>query len=82
MSCGQWPKDKTQKEVGAYQLQNMLDETTSYGMAHFTRVLGWSVEEYQVLVAGVRNQLRNNKLRLYAKFLLRVWTEAMRVVCK
>lgn len=62
----QWPKNKRMKMIGAYQQQNMLDATSSYGQAHFTRVLGWSVEEYAVLGAKVRGQLKDSKLQLYS----------------
>ncbi|KAH8687701.1 TAM domain methyltransferase [Tricladium varicosporioides] len=61
-----WPKDRRQKEIGLYQQQNMLDASSSYGQAHFTRVLGWRKEEYDVLSAGVRNELKNMKYHLYS----------------
>ncbi|TVY56631.1 Secondary metabolism regulator LAE1 [Lachnellula cervina] len=54
-----WPKDARWKEIGLYQQQNMLDASSAYGQAHFTRVLGWSPEEFQVLSAGVRRELKN-----------------------
>ncbi|TVY43919.1 Secondary metabolism regulator [Lachnellula subtilissima] len=59
-----WPKDPRWKEVGLYQQQNMLDASSAYGQAHFTRVLGWSVEEFQVLSAGVRRELKNLKYHM------------------
>ena len=37
----------------------------SYSLALFTRVLGWSVEECQVFLAGVRNDLKNPKVHSY-----------------
>lgn len=43
----------------------MLDSTSSYGSAHFTRVLGWSIDEYTVLSAKVRRELKNPNLQLY-----------------
>jgi hypothetical protein len=61
-----WAKDKEMKAVGAYQLMNMLDAASSYGQAHFTRVLGWSREEYAVLNAKVRTQLKDRSLQLYS----------------
>ena len=61
-----WPKDKELKTIGAYQLLNMLDAASSYGQAHFTRVLGWSPEEYAVLNAKVRAQLKDRSLQLYS----------------
>ncbi|RDL39240.1 S-adenosyl-L-methionine-dependent methyltransferase [Venustampulla echinocandica] len=61
-----WPKDPTQKEIGVYQQQNMIDASSSYGQAHFTRVLGWTKEEYDVLSARVRNELKSSKYHLYS----------------
>jgi hypothetical protein len=54
------------KTLGAYQLLNMLDAASSYGQAHFTRVLGWSAAEYEVLSAKVRAELKDPKLQLYS----------------
>lgn len=42
----------------------MLDAASAYGQAHFTRVLDWSPEEFQVLSAGVRKELKNLKYHL------------------
>lgn len=63
---GTWPKDKQMKTLGAYQLLNMLDAASSYGQAHFTRILGWSAAEYEVLSAKVRAELKDPKLQLYS----------------
>ncbi|TVY49618.1 Secondary metabolism regulator [Lachnellula occidentalis] len=59
-----WPKDPRWKEIGLYQQQNMLDASSAYGQAHFTRVLGWSVEEFQILSAGVKRELKNLKYHM------------------
>lgn len=61
-----WPKDKDMKTMGAYQMMNMVDAASSYGQAHFTRVLGWLPEEYAVLNAKVRTQLKDRNLQLYS----------------
>jgi hypothetical protein len=63
---GAWPKDKYMKTLGAFQLMNMLDAAQSYGQAHFTRVLGWAPEEYEVLSGYVRTQLKDRKTQLYS----------------
>lgn len=62
---GPWPKDPKLKEIGLYQLVQMLDGIESYTMALLTRVLGWSVEGVQVMLAHARNELRNQKNHLY-----------------
>jgi hypothetical protein len=61
-----WPRHKELKTLGAYQLLNMLDVASSYGQAHFTRVLGWSADEYEVLSANARTQLKDRGLQLYS----------------
>jgi hypothetical protein len=61
-----WAKNQTQKEIGLYQQQNMSDASSSYGNAHFTRVLGWSNEEFEVLSAGVRTELKDKQFQLYS----------------
>jgi len=48
----------------------MLDATVAYGMAHFTRVLGWTPEEYQVLAAGVRNEFRDSRIHNWCNLYL------------
>lgn len=63
---GTWPKNKQMKTLGAYQLLNMLEAASAYGQAHFTRVLGWSAAEYDVLSASVRHTLKDPKLQLYS----------------
>jgi hypothetical protein len=55
---GTWPKDKKLKTLGMYQLANMLDGVSSYGPAHFTRVLGWTAQEYDVFAAKARTQMK------------------------
>jgi hypothetical protein len=37
-------------------------------MALFTRVLGWSTDEVKDFFAGVRRELTNRSLHIYAKF--------------
>ncbi|PVH89233.1 S-adenosyl-L-methionine-dependent methyltransferase [Cadophora sp. DSE1049] len=61
-----WAKNRRQKEIGIYQQQVMLDASSAYGAAHFTRVLGWTSEEFEVLSAGVRQELKDRTLQLYS----------------
>ena len=44
----------------------MLDGSSSYGAAHFTRVLGWTSEEFEVLSAGVKRELKDRTLQVYS----------------
>jgi len=43
----------------------MLDAVEPFTLAIFTRALGWSNERAQVLMAGVRNELKDKRNHLY-----------------
>lgn len=51
---GSWAKGKKNKEMGIYNRENTLECVSAFTLSLFTRVLGWSVEECQVLMAKVR----------------------------
>tara|TARA_R110002060_G_scaffold52285_4_gene63226 strand:+ start:365 stop:547 length:183 start_codon:yes stop_codon:yes gene_type:complete len=44
----------------------MVDAVEPFTLAIFTRTLGWSNEEAQALMAGVRNELKDRRNHLYA----------------
>lgn len=69
--CGRWARDPELKELGWVQLAHMIDSVEPYTLGPFTRILGWSLEETQVLIAKVRNELRHkgNHLYLQAHFI-------------
>ncbi|PGH13963.1 hypothetical protein AJ80_06101 [Polytolypa hystricis UAMH7299] len=62
-----WPKDPKMKELGRFQLANMLEALDSYTLSLFTRVLGWKKEEVQVLNAGARSELKDRSIHMYCK---------------
>jgi len=62
---GIWPKNRVAKEVGLYNLRQLLDGLESYSLRLFCDVLGWSKEEFQILAAGVRNELRSGTVHAY-----------------
>jgi len=64
---GPWALDPKLKELGMYELQAMLDAVDSFTPALLTRVLKWSHEEAQVLMAQVRHDFRNRKNHMYIK---------------
>lgn len=37
----------------------------SYSLALFTRILGWSVEELEVLLIDVRKEMKNPRIHAY-----------------
>ena len=46
----------------------MLDGSSSYGAAHFTRVLGWTSEEFEMLSVSVKSELKDRTLQVYSNF--------------
>lgn len=56
------------KELGTYQQAMMLEALDAYSYALFTRVLGWTTVEIQVLLAGVRKELRDREFHGYSRF--------------
>ncbi|KAL1964156.1 hypothetical protein VTN77DRAFT_7244 [Rasamsonia byssochlamydoides] len=62
---GSWSKDPKMKEIGRFQLVQQLQAVESYTPALFSRVLGWTKMEIEVLIAKVRNELKDHSLHLY-----------------
>jgi hypothetical protein len=62
-----WAKDEKLKALGRYQQFLMMEALDAYSFALFTRVLGWSTEQIQVLLAGVRKDLLNRRFHGYGK---------------
>lgn len=56
---GPWPKDKHWKEIGRWQRLHVETGLENWGLATLTRVMGWSLEETQILIAKVKADLRN-----------------------
>jgi SAM-dependent methyltransferase len=65
---GRWPQDPKLKEVGMYQLEQIVACVEPFTLAFFTRVLQWSPEETEVLMAKVKSEMRNKQNHLHAKF--------------
>lgn len=61
---GTWPKDKKLKEIGAFDLVQFLDGIENISMRILTSLRGYTKEEVTVLLANLRNDLRNPKLRV------------------
>ena len=52
-----------QKTVGSFNLVQIEDGLEAFTLRLFTSVLGWRLEEVQVLLANVRKDLRDPKIR-------------------
>jgi hypothetical protein len=53
-----------QKEVGVFDLVAFLDGLDAISLRVFTGPLGWEIEEVKVLVAMVRKDFLNSRLRI------------------
>lgn len=60
-----WPKDKKHKELGIWTLENISCGLHGLSSAVFTRILGWSAEELEVLLGQVRKDLKNTEIHSY-----------------
>ncbi|KAL1989317.1 hypothetical protein VTN96DRAFT_79 [Rasamsonia emersonii] len=56
---GPWPKDPKLKEIGRFQQVQQIQGAEVYTPALFSRVLGWSKEEIDVLLAKVRDEIKD-----------------------
>ncbi|KAH8703832.1 S-adenosyl-L-methionine-dependent methyltransferase [Talaromyces proteolyticus] len=65
---GTWPKDKKMKEIGRFQLYQMLEAIEPFSLAVFTRVLKWTPEETRELIDKVKADLCNPKVHMYSRF--------------
>ncbi|KAF2009447.1 S-adenosyl-L-methionine-dependent methyltransferase [Aaosphaeria arxii CBS 175.79] len=64
MPIGPWAKDKTLKEIGAFNLIQLLDNIEGMTLRIMETAWGWSAAEIKVFCAQVRAQLKNPRLRL------------------
>lgn len=60
-----WPRDKKNKLIGVWAQQNMLEGVEGISMALLTRELKWSKAQVEVLLAEVRNDLKNRAVHAY-----------------
>ncbi|KAJ9191445.1 hypothetical protein DTO166G4_7755 [Paecilomyces variotii] len=64
---GPWPKDARLKEIGKFQLCNMMEAVSAYGLALLTRGAGYTQEEAEIFLALVRREITNKSLHCYNK---------------
>ncbi|KAI9806072.1 MAG: hypothetical protein M1833_004479 [Piccolia ochrophora] len=65
---GPWPDDPLLKQIGTFNMLNLLEGIEGFSMALFTRVLGWTAEEVQVLIAKVRKDCSNPNIHAQQDF--------------
>ncbi|KAH6844809.1 S-adenosyl-L-methionine-dependent methyltransferase [Chaetomium sp. MPI-CAGE-AT-0009] len=60
-----WPKDVKYKEIGMWSEHNFCGGMYGLSVALFTRALGWTPEQLEVFLVGVRKDLRNRQIHAY-----------------
>ena len=60
-----WPKDKTLKEVGRFQLLAHIEGLEGVSMGLLTRGKEWKADEVRVLMAKLRPELRHRSIHSY-----------------
>ncbi|RDW69217.1 hypothetical protein BP6252_08237 [Coleophoma cylindrospora] len=58
-AIGPWIRGKKQKPQATWWAQNFLNGIHGWSMAIVTRGMGWTPEEVEVLLAGVRDDVKN-----------------------
>ncbi|KAI9826952.1 MAG: hypothetical protein M1826_006528 [Phylliscum demangeonii] len=57
-----WPKDRRLKEAGVFHVATLREGLQAIAMAPLTRVLGWTSQEVEILVASVRAELDDRSI--------------------
>jgi hypothetical protein len=65
LPVGRWPKDPKLRELGFWNYHYCSQGFEGWAMYLLTRVMGWSVEEVQVLVARMNEALNDRKVHGY-----------------
>lgn len=60
-----WAKGDDQKMLGVMQLENILDGIHGMSIGLFTKMLGMSAEEVELLLVDVRKDMKNTKIHFY-----------------
>ena len=56
------------KEIGRYQREHMSMGIEPYTLGLLGKVMGWSLEECQVMIAKVVDDVRNKAFHMYIRF--------------
>ncbi|KAL2133431.1 hypothetical protein VTI74DRAFT_2357 [Chaetomium olivicolor] len=65
---GPWPKDRHLKTVGQFNIMQVLHGLEAFSLRLFVDVLKWRVEEVTVLLANVRNELKDPNIHPQVNF--------------
>lgn len=62
---GTWAKGKRMKTLGMWYREDLLSGLQGFTVAVLTRALGMSVEEVELLLVGVREDIKSNRIHIY-----------------
>lgn len=65
---GTWAKDKRLKEMGRFNMVQMVEGVGNYAVGALTAGLGRPVDEVHVLVAEAKRELMDKQHKHYVKF--------------
>ncbi|KAI9829801.1 MAG: hypothetical protein M1826_005378 [Phylliscum demangeonii] len=68
LPLGPWAKEKKLKEVGMWNLLQIQQGMEAFTLAPLTRIMGWKVDEVQVLLANARKEMKDPKIHAYYNF--------------
>jgi hypothetical protein len=60
-----WPKNRTMKLIGAFEMQNFLQGASAFSLRTFSRAYGWTQEETELFLMKMRTDVRNLKYHTY-----------------
>ncbi|KIY02246.1 uncharacterized protein Z520_02384 [Fonsecaea multimorphosa CBS 102226] len=60
-----WPKDKTLKEIGIWNMINMQDGLDGFTIRLWTTAFGMTAEEIRIFLVQVRKDLRDTRIHSY-----------------
>jgi SAM-dependent methyltransferase len=66
-AIGGWPRGQKDKAIGTWTLEDSFEGLNGVSMALFTRHLGWSREEVEFFLVGVRKQLGDPSSHVYIR---------------
>ncbi|KAL2198336.1 S-adenosyl-L-methionine-dependent methyltransferase [Corynascus similis CBS 632.67] len=65
---GTWPKDPKMKQVGMYNISQVMTGLEGFSLRLYCDVLGWKKDEVLVLLAQVRSELKDPKIHAQFDF--------------
>ena len=62
---GTWAEGKRNKIIGLWYREDMLSGLQGFTVAVLTRAYGMTMEEIELLLVGVREDIKSNRIHVY-----------------